>query len=264
MGFNLYRTDDDIKELWNDFSSTVYPLCYSYMQNALSADAALIKVFIDAMKYEKDFIDNSEAEKWLILRTDYICGNMLRHWWCVEDEYFILDDEEYSSINEAVKTTPEMNTITSLPKKYKLVLYLYCHEGLSSQETADYLELSQQTIRNRLHKIRLLTNDNLTDTNSYKSAYDSITLSEDKSDYLLKLVIAKAHDEEFYSNIKVDDEDDEDDKYYANSFHIPEDFDDKAEAIAILKANFPKLIPGAVCLIAIIVISIMYFLKNPM
>lgn len=299
MGFVLYRTDDDIKELWNDFSDVIYPLCCSYMPDALSADEALVKVFIDAMKHEKDFENDDEAKKWLILRTDYVCKNMFRQWWTSDSNYLILDNGEffeadnfdtheesdtddnhddssiddsfntdeginkYPFVNESVDITSEMKSIIKLPDKYKLIIYLYFHEALSTKEISDYINLSQQLVRSRLHDAKLLLNDKQnfeSGSNIYKNAYDKVILSEDKKNYLLELVIDKAHDEEFYSHIIPKEEE----EIYANNVFLPKDYDDKAESIAILKANLPKLIPGAICLIAIIVIMIMYFLKNSM
>ena len=299
MGFDLYRTDDDIKKLWNDFSGIIYPLCCSYMPDTLSADVALLKVFIDAMKHEKDFENADETKKWLILRTDYTCKNMLRQWWTSDNNYLFLDNgvffkeddfdtseefhtddnhdhastddsfytdeaiNKYPFINESVEITSEMKSIINLPEKYKLIIYLYFHEILSTKEISDYINLSQQIVRSRLHNSKLLLNDkqNFAPGNSiYKNVYDKVILSEDKKNYLLELVIDKAHDEEFYSHIIPKEEE----EIYANNVFLPKDYDDKAESIAILKANLPKLIPGAVCLIAIIVIMIIYFMKNPM
>lgn len=265
MGFDLYRTDDDIKELWNCFSDMIYPLCCSYMPDTLSADEALIKVFIDAMKHEKDFENDDEAKKWLILRTDYVCCNMLRQWWTSDSSYLVLEPDinKYPFVNESVEITSEMKNIIKLPEKYKLIIYLYCHEGLSTKEIADYMKLSQQPVRSRLHDAKMLLNSQKSIQENriiYKDAYDKIILSEDKKNYLLPLVINKALDEEYQSHIIPKDEED----IYLNNMILSDDYDDKAESIAILKANLPKLVPGAICSIAIIVIMIMYFLKNPM
>lgn len=267
MGFDLYRTDDDIKELWNDFSDVIYPLCCSYMPDTLSADEALVKVFIDVMKHEKDFENTDEAKKWLILQTDYVCNNMLRQWWTTDSNYLILepDIDKYPFVDESVEITSDMKNIIRLSEKHKLIIYLYCHEGFSTKEIADYINLSQQLVRSRLHDAKLLLSDKQSfesGSNIYINAYDKVTLSEDKKNYLLELAIAKAHDEEFYSNIIPDEEQTDDD--YTDTFRLSDDFDDRAESLALLKANFPKLIPGILCLIAVIVISIMYFLKNPM
>ncbi len=291
MGFDLYRSDCDIEKLWMNYSDIIYPLCFSYMQNPLSADEALVKIFIEAMKYEKDFENIDEAQKWLILRTDYVCSNMLRQWWTSGSNYLTLDnggfsedkaidnnevtysndnhdysstsDNKYPFENEIVNTTCEMENIIKLPEKYKLIIYLYFHEGLSTKEIAEYINLSQQLVRIRLHDVKLLLNDShnfIAGSSIYKDAYNKVTLSKDKKNYLLELVVDKAHDEEYFSNIIPKDEED----IYLNNLILSDDYDDKAESLAILKANLPKLIPGAVCLIAIIVIMIMYFLKNPM
>lgn len=302
MGFDLYRTDDDIKELWNVFSDIIYPLCCSYIPDTLSADEALVKVFIDVMKHEKDFENTDEAKKWLILRTDYVCNHMLRQWWTSDSNYLILNNGDFfeeqdidnyeeadtvenlecTSINDSLNTsitinnkypfecetveiTRDMKNIIKLPEKYKLIAYLYFHERLSTKDIADYMNLSQQHVRSRLHDAKVLLNcqKSITEYRSiYKDAYDKINLSADKKNYLLELLIAKAHDEEFYSNIIPEEEQTDDE--YTNTFRLSDDFDDRAESIALLKANFPKLIPGVLCLIAVIVISIMYFLKNPM
>lgn len=300
MSFELYRSNEDITELWNDFSDIIYPLCCSYMSDSLSADKALVKVFIAAMKYQKDFEHNNDARKWLILQTDYICSTMLRQWWTPESDYLVSDDAEpfedpaadncnefnlnhssdyisaNSSINthttinyrypfagEAIEITADMSNILRLPAKYKLIVYLCCHDGYTTKEISEYISLPQQLVRSRLHSARLLLDYRPHFEKKriiYKNAYDRILLSESKKKYLLELVISKAHNEEFYSSIIPKDEE----EIYSNSLFLPKDYDDKAESIALLKANLPKLVPGAICLIAVIVIMIMYFLKNPL
>ena len=253
MGFTLYRTDEEIKKLWNDFSDEIYPLCCSYMQDTNTADKALVKVFIEMMKYELAFDNSTAAENWLFSASEAVCHDMLHNWWDSSGEYVSED-------SESIEITDEFKEIIKLPYKYKLVFFLYCYKNLSAARITEITNIPQHTVRNRLHKTKQYLSEAYFD--KYKEGYASLKLTAAKSFQLLELVILKAHDEEFYSNIIPEEE--QNDNNYENPLYMPVDFDDMANSIALIKANLPKLLPGAVCIIAVIVISIWYFIKNPM
>lgn len=293
MGFTLYRTDDEIKKLWNDFSTEIYPLCRSYMQNENAADKALVKVFIEAMKYEHDFETTLEAKRWLLSETEAVCLKMLRSWWENDSvsagEFF--ENELETPRNTApdntsgtcadrraaqkitadspadINVSDEFKEIMKLPAKFKLVFFLDCMENLSAAEIGEITGLPVNTVRNRLHKAKqFLTQTSASGTTAssdLRSVYSSVSLPADKSLMLLDFVVSKAHDEEFYSNI-IPEEEQKDSDDYDNTAYFSDDFDDMANSVALLKSNLPKLLPGAVCIIIVIVISIWYFIKNPM
>lgn len=289
MGFTLYRTDDEIKKLWNDFLTEIYPLCYSYMKNENAADKALVKVFIELMKYEQDFVNTHAAEYWLLSAAEAVCSEMLHSWWEnsseAAGEFFANDleiQQDTASYNigkaiissdheisdntvtdspENINITAEFIEIMKLPAKFKLVFFLHCNKNFSASKIAEITNIPRHTVRNRLHGAKQFLSE--ISLEKYKEAYALVTLSEDKSIRLFEFVISKAHDEEFYSNI-IPEEEQKDSNDYNNTVYLSEDFDDRANSIALLKSNLPKLLPGAVCIIAVVVISIWYFIRNPM
>ncbi|MBQ9885442.1 MAG: sigma-70 family RNA polymerase sigma factor [Lachnospiraceae bacterium] len=261
MGFVLYRSDNELRKLWNDFSSLIFPLCSSYMRSPEASYQALINVFVEAMKYEHDFEDDTAAKNWLIICTERVCRNMLNGWWRYSDS-------EYELPSDAIVYDHEgfFDELAALPHKYKLALFLKYHEGLSTEEIGRLLKASQHIIRSRLHNAKAFINnaDSFPDVQAFKAAYDSVVLPSHISQSLCDICISQAHDEEFDSNILPEEAMPDEGDPYQYSFRVSEDFDDRAESIALLKANFPKLIPGFLCIIAIIIIMIMYFIKNPM
>ena len=257
MGFNLYRSNEEISRLWNNYYKTIYPLCYSYFFNTTDADKAVMRVFIGCMKYEEDF-DSAESEKrWLMLKSEEVCTNMVRVWWQKENyEDYPEYDTAYAHSDKSDNTAAK---IQPLPPGYNLIFFLYYSEHLNTSQIASLTGINQAVIRSRLHSAKKLLNDcclEITPGRYINLCKKSVPDSE-KQNILLETLVNKAEDEEIVSNIVTDEDSDmeENMQMYEN--------DEKAQIHALLRANIPKLLPGIICIIIILVISIRYFINNP-
>ena len=157
---------------WIDlYSDQILKTCFLYLSDHSQAEDATQDTWIKAWKHMDDFerkkIVNEKA--WLLRIAINTCKDYRRTAW------FRHIDRKQSL--EALPTRllsvePKDETLTllvmELPDKYKQVILLYYFQGLTMQETADALELSQSTVQRRLKQAEALLKSSLTGGEAYE------------------------------------------------------------------------------------------------
>lgn len=149
------RTDKDIVEIYNQYVDMVYRVCFMYFKNTYDTEDAVQTTFIKLLEYKGEFRSQEHLKAWLLVTSSNICKNTVNHWWHKKVHFL---DEEIPKIdyyNELV------DSIQALPKKYKMVVYLYYYEGYKTKEIANLLKIKESTIRSRLLQARKLLRKNL-------------------------------------------------------------------------------------------------------
>ena len=160
MSDPLLRTDKEIADIYMRHVKTVYRVCFAYMKNRADTEDAVQDTFFRLIRSGPAFESEEHEKAWLIKTASNVCKNVLRHWWrrreSIEEHYDTPDSEE-------IGTDDVLSAVTSLPEKYKTVVYLYYYEGYSSVEIADILKKPQSTVRNYLHEVRAVLKERLGD-----------------------------------------------------------------------------------------------------
>ncbi len=158
-------------------SPTIYRLALRLMQNETEAEDVLQETFINAFKAIEKFEGRSGLGTWLYRITHNAAMMRLRK----PQKYFLSVEETLSEEDGAIVPKqlfdwcclPEEDfesdevqnkleqAIYALPEKYKSVFVLRELEGLSTQETADSLDLTTSAVKVRLHRARLHLRDKL-------------------------------------------------------------------------------------------------------
>ena len=160
--------EEKIEWLMNEYGENVVRLAFTYTkQKQLSEDIAQ-EVFIKCYENLDNFRNESSYKTWLYRITVNLCKDKLRSWSFKN----IILTEFFSKIMSPDKS-PEMELvgleekrlvakkILSLPLKYREVIILYYYEEMSYNQISDFLNLSIQTIKSRLHRARVLLKKSL-------------------------------------------------------------------------------------------------------
>ncbi|MFL0583836.1 sigma-70 family RNA polymerase sigma factor [Solibacillus silvestris] len=160
--------EEKIEWLMNEYGENVVRLAFTYTkQKQLSEDIAQ-EVFIKCYENLDNFRNESSYKTWLYRITVNLCKDKLRSWSLKN----IILTEFFSKIMSPNKS-PEMELvgleekrlvaekILSLPLKYREVIILYYYEEMSYNQISDFLNLSIQTIKSRLHRARVLLKKSL-------------------------------------------------------------------------------------------------------
>lgn len=155
---NLQIIDnEDFIGIYNKYVDTVYRVCYMYYRNKNDTEDAVQSTFTKLLEQNKTFNDEEHIKAWLIVTASNICKNSLKHWY-----RHIIDIKTVEHELESTQThTDLLNSVLKLPKKYKIVIYMYYYEGYKSKEIACLLNKNESTIRTYLKNGRKLLKDDL-------------------------------------------------------------------------------------------------------
>ncbi len=150
---SLLRTDKELAEVYQRNVSSIYKLSYIYLKNTADAEDAVQSVFLKLLQKNMYFNDQTHERAWLITVTKNYCKNILRSW--RKHKWIGLEAlPEIASPEGKADKTEIIAKLLALPKKYRVVLYLYYLEGYSVKEIASLIERKESTIQSQLQRGR--------------------------------------------------------------------------------------------------------------
>ena len=146
------KTEEEIKDLVEKYSSMIFRISYCILCNVYDAEDAVQETLLKYITKAPEFNDEEHRKAWLIRVAANVSKNMLM--FRVKREAINIDDIENIGIAQNDYETFEL--IMSLPAKYKIVMTLYYVEGYKSKEIGEILGISEDAVRKRLQKGREL------------------------------------------------------------------------------------------------------------
>ena len=142
-------TNDELTEYVRMFHGTLYRLAFSYVRNGENAEDICQNTFVKLLGYRGEFGSPENCKAWLIRVTINLSKNLLRSRRSIQLEELdegipSLEREEYGLLE----------TVMSLPPKYRAVIHLYYYEGYSVKEIADIIGVTTSTVTTRLSRAR--------------------------------------------------------------------------------------------------------------
>ena len=151
--------DDEYTRIFNLFKNDVYRLAFSYTKNYLESDDIVQSVFIKLYKNFDRFEDDICIKKWLTRVTINECKTLFLSAW-KRKMFPITEKEENIAIDkEKQKDIGLIASLFQLPKKYRIVLFLFYYEDYKIKEIAEILNIKESTIKTRLSRGRTLLKD---------------------------------------------------------------------------------------------------------
>lgn len=136
------------------------------------------ETFLSAFRYLEDFREETKLRNWLFKIAARACIRKRRKKKCEPDYELSLDafmtpegpakyeipdwteDPSGNLLRAELKEIIE-RAVRSLPPKYRLVFNLRDVEGFSTEETAQILEISTQSVKTRLHRARIFLREKI-------------------------------------------------------------------------------------------------------
>jgi len=153
------------KEAFNHIFNMFYKRVCFFAAGIVSEDAAedLVQdAFVKLWERRLSFDSLTSIKAFLYLTTKNSCLNTYKHQKVVEKfESYQAESTDESNIIyrliEAEVLDEVQQAVQQLPQSYRKVIYLSYFEGLSNQETADYLNVSINTVKTqKVRSLRIL------------------------------------------------------------------------------------------------------------
>ncbi len=144
--------NDRFAEIFDLYKNDIYRLAFSYTKNISDSDDIVQNVFVKL--YRKEEIlekENSDIKKWLIRVCINECKTLLLSSW--KKKISSLSEKE-ENIKSEMPSNDVLNAVLELPKKYRIVTYLYYYEDYKIKEIAQILKISETSIQTRLARAR--------------------------------------------------------------------------------------------------------------
>ncbi len=135
-------------EIYYLYSKDVYKLIYSYLLNISDTEDILQKTFMKLYKNKKILLlSNEEIKKWLFRVSINNTKDLLKSSW---KKLTLRLENETNSYELNENRTIDM--LKSIPKDYRIPLYLYYYEGYKIKEIAKIMKKSESAIKMNLSR----------------------------------------------------------------------------------------------------------------
>lgn len=149
------KIGDRLEAALDRYSDMLFRIAFNMLGSIHDAEDATQETYLRYMKYEPEFENGEHEKRWLVRVLINICKNMRvnrskRRAVSIDELANLLEcrDEERLGVLES---------IMSLPEKYRTVMDLHYVEGIRTDEIASMLSISPAAVRKRLeHGRRLL------------------------------------------------------------------------------------------------------------
>lgn len=151
-----------LEKMMIDYGNELVRLAFYYVKDAETAKDLVQNAFVKCYNNIDSFRHDAQVKTWLYRITINECKDYLKSWHykMVQIKSFLT--ETTKSVMPSVENTvlakysnEELKqTIFSLPQMYREVVCLYYYESLTSEEIANVLNISNNTVKTRLRRAK--------------------------------------------------------------------------------------------------------------
>jgi RNA polymerase sigma factor (sigma-70 family) len=145
----LMRLTGPMEEFVRKHESRLYRAAIAVMGNRADAEDVVQDVFIKVLEKRPEFESPEHEIAWLLRVTVNLCRSRMRSAWWKKTGPLL---DTYPARSEGEREL--METILSLPAKYRIVLHLFYYEGYSTREIAEVTDQKESTVRSLLTRAR--------------------------------------------------------------------------------------------------------------
>ncbi|WP_121616696.1 sigma-70 family RNA polymerase sigma factor [Virgibacillus halodenitrificans] len=154
--------DDILEKVMIEHGNELVRLAFSYVKDKETAKDLVQNSFIKCYKNIDSFRYDSQIKTWLSRITINECKDYLRsrNYKMERIKYFIKNTARTvlpsteKTVLDKYKGKEIKDTIFSLPKVYREVVYLYYYDSLTTEEIADVLDIPVNTVKTRLRRAK--------------------------------------------------------------------------------------------------------------
>lgn len=144
--------DCDIERVVQEYSNMLFKICFLILCDEFDAEDAVQETFYRYIRKAPVFRSGEHEKAWLITVATNVSKNMRRF-------RLMHTHVNVNDLHDFYETDSEsalMESVLSLPTKYKLVIHLHYYEGYKTNEISKMLGVSQSTVLKRLQRGRTL------------------------------------------------------------------------------------------------------------
>ncbi len=152
-------TDEHFSYIAYKYGDTVFRIAFNYCKNRADSDDIAQNVLLKYYKSKKDFENEEHIRNWLIKVTVNECKKLLISPW--RKNTCSIDEAGNKLTFEKQEESDLYYTVMNLPKKYRVVVYMFYFEDYSVKEISSLLNINASTVRTRLQRAREKLKTNL-------------------------------------------------------------------------------------------------------
>ncbi|BBE17192.1 RNA polymerase ECF-type sigma factor [Aquipluma nitroreducens] len=144
-------------KLYRQFAPKMFGVCLRYAKDSTEAEDNLQDGFVKVFNNLKSFRNDGSLEGWIRRIMINVSLEKIRkqHLMYPVEDVAIYDSINYSDdVIAKISADDLMKLIQELPPRYQLVFNLYVIEGMSHQEIADEMSITQGTSKSNLARAR--------------------------------------------------------------------------------------------------------------
>lgn len=144
-----HRPEDCVEEFVLKHENRLYRTAVAILGNQADAEDIVQEVFVIVMEKCPSFDSPQHEAAWLIRVTVNLCKSRLRSSWWRKTVPLLKSYPAQTNEQHYL-----METILSLPAKYRIVIHLFYYEGYTTEEIAEIIGQRGSTVRSQLTRAR--------------------------------------------------------------------------------------------------------------
>lgn len=152
----MYIEKTEFEKTVDEYADILFRCAYTYCANRSDAEDAVQETFIRYLKKKPHFGDEAQKKAWLVKTTINISKDFTKSFWHKNKNAL---DEEITDDKDPLTECEIWEDVKTLPKKYRIIVELYFHEGYTIEEIADITGVKRSTVGDRLTKAKKLLED---------------------------------------------------------------------------------------------------------
>ena len=153
------RPADEIETILTTYGDMLFRICLVMLGNSSDAEDAIQETMLTYLQKAPVFRDAEHQKAWLLRTTINECKMYLRYYWNSKRVEFP-GEWEFADY-DIVQDHTLLDSVLSLPRKYREAIHLYYYEELTIKEIAVILEKKESTIKTYLRRGKQLLKRNL-------------------------------------------------------------------------------------------------------
>ena len=144
----------DVMELFEEFSNMVYRIAMVRVSQSADADDIYQEVFLQLVRHISRLKSREHTKAWLIRCTINFCNSHHRSAWQKRTVGFE-ERPDFGQNDLSYEHIELLEAVRHLTPDHQDVIHLFYYEGLSGQEIAAFLDISENTVKSRLRRARI-------------------------------------------------------------------------------------------------------------
>ena len=153
---------EQLEKLMDEYGTQLLRMCTVYLRDRDLAQDDVQDTFIKVYRHLPDFRGECSKKSWLMGIAVNVCRDYLRTAWFRHIDRRMNADllPEMPAPNE-FKDHTVLAEVNRLPKRYREIILLRYYQGMKVKETAEALQISSSTVKQRLKRANSILHDRL-------------------------------------------------------------------------------------------------------